>query len=169
MGPLQPWTRGGRRGGAAVGPEGPAVVSAPVVTRAAFVATGETGTVAPMGLTTPLRVVVAGAGSAVDRIDRILNAIEALAVSIKSIEADMRGMRSDLREVIDGVEGLRGSVLALDGAVSGIRDATVGLETRVDDLQDTLAHVDALARSVPRVRRRAARAREASGPVNPAA
>ena len=111
-----------------------------------------------MGLTTPLRVVVAQAGHAVDRIDRILSAIEALAVSIRQIEGDMRGMRSDLREVIGALDGLRDSVHGLDGAVTGIRDATVGLETRVDDLQDTLKHVDALARSVPRVRRRAERA-----------
>ena len=113
-----------------------------------------------MGITTPVRVVVTGAGAAIDRVDRILSAIEVLAASISRIEHDMRGMRSDLREVIDGLDGLRSSVGALDGSVSGIREATVSLDVRVDELQDSLVHVDALVQSLPRVRRRVARARQ---------
>jgi hypothetical protein len=115
-----------------------------------------------MGLTTPLRVVVSSAGAAVDRIDRILSSLEVLALSIKSIEKDMRGMRSDLREVIDGVTELRHSVEGLDGSVEAIRATTRSLDARVIEVQDSLTHVDALARSVPRIGRRAARARESS-------
>jgi hypothetical protein len=123
-----------------------------------------------MGITTPLRVVVSGAGAAVDRIDGILSAVEVLAVSIRSIEKDMRGMRSDLREVIDGVAELKRSVDGLDGSVAGIRETTASLDARVVDVQDSLTHVDALARSVPRIGRRAARARQSATvvPVVPA-
>jgi ABC-type transporter Mla subunit MlaD len=107
-----------------------------------------------MDITTPLRVVVSGAGAAADRIDRILRSIEVLAVSIKAIEADMRGMRADLREVIEGVDELRTAVEALDGSVGGIRDATLSLDRRVVELGDTLVHVDTLARSLSRISRR---------------
>ena len=125
-----------------------------------------------MGLTTPVRVVVTGAGAAIDRVDRILSAVEVLAASIGRIEQDMRGMRSDLREAIDGINRLRDSVGALDGSVLGIRDATVSLDDRVVELQDSLVHVDALVQSLPRVKRRVARARQngatAAAPVETA-
>ena len=111
-----------------------------------------------MGLATPAVAAVRGLGAAVDRLDRILSSLETLGGSIASIEQDMRGMRSDLREAIDGIEALRDDVRSLEGSVTGIRDATMSLESRVDELGVSLKRIDSL---VPRLSRRSrAQARE---------
>lgn len=112
----------------------------------------------------PARAVWSGAGAFAERLDRVLSAVEQLARSIKSIEDDMRGMRSDLREVNEGIEGLRTTVVHLEGWVAGIRDATVAIDGRVDGLERTLEAVDELARSVPRFGRKQKSPRVAAQP-----
>ena len=47
------------------------------------------------------------ARGAVGGVDRLISAVEGLAEGIISIEREMKGMRRDMREVIDSVEGLR--------------------------------------------------------------
>jgi archaellum component FlaC len=103
-----------------------------------------------MGLVTPVSGVVRSVGAAVDRLDRILSSLETLGGSIASIEHDMRGMRSELREAITGIDALRGDVQNMDGSVDGIREATVGLQSQLEGLGKSLKRIDAL---VPRLRR----------------
>jgi hypothetical protein len=58
-----------------------------------------------------------------------------------SIERELRGLRGDIREVIDGIDGLRSDVRAMHGRVGRISTATEALEAKVDDLS---VHIDAL-------------------------
>lgn len=111
-----------------------------------------------MGLPTPLGALDRPVRDAIRRLDRILTSLEQLGGSIKTIEREMTGMRSDLKEVIGVLEGVRTDVHKLDGSVGGIRDATVSLEQQVIGLDDhlqtvgkTLRRVDSM---VPRISRR---------------
>jgi chromosome segregation ATPase len=111
-----------------------------------------------MGLPNALGVLERPVRDAIRRLDRILTSLEMLGGSIKNIERDMTGMRSDLREVIGTLESLRGDVTRLDGSVEGIRAATVSLEDQVIGLAEhlegvgkTLQRVDSM---VPRISRR---------------
>src|SRR4051794_35298631 len=112
-----------------------------------------------MGLPTPLGALDRPVREAIRRLDRILTSLESLGGSIKTIETEMRGMRSDLKDVIVVLEGVRADVSKLDGSVGGIRDATVSLEHQVIGLDHhlqgvgkTLRRVDSM---VPRLTRRA--------------
>lgn len=110
----------------------------------------------------PVRAILGGAGAAVDRIDRILTAVEHLAVSIKAIEHEMRGMRGDVQELGAEVRGLRNDLTAVDRRVADIAGTMHGIDASVDDLEGrldsmakSLRRIDAIARSVPRLGRRA--------------
>jgi uncharacterized protein YoxC len=70
-------------------------------------------------------------------VDTLLAPVRALV----SIEREMRGMRADMRDVLDAVNGLREDVQSLHGGVGRIGDATVNLEAKVDELG---VHIDAL-------------------------
>ncbi len=105
-----------------------------------------------MGLGSPVQSAVRSAGAAVDRLDRILSSLETLGGSIASIEHDMRGMRKELQQAVEGIECLRRDVQGLDGSVAGIETATVSLQGEVVKLGKSLKRIDAL---VPRIGRRA--------------
>ena len=105
-----------------------------------------------MGLATPLQGAVRSAGAAVDRLDRILSSLETLGGSIASIEHDMRFMRKELQQAVEGIESLRGDVQGLNGSVGGIEGATTALQGEVINLGKSLKRIDAL---VPRLGRRA--------------
>ena len=105
-----------------------------------------------MGLPNPVQAAVRSAGATVDRLDRILSSLETLGGSIASIEHDMRGMRKELQQAVEGIECLRKDVQGLDGSVGGIEGATVTLQDEVVKLGRSLKRIDAL---VPRIGRRA--------------
>lgn len=79
-------------------------------------------------------------------IDTLLVPVRALV----SIERELRGMRSDVQEVLGAIEGLRDDVRSLQGGVGRIGDATVNLEGKVDDLG---VHIDALGTLAGRIGR----------------
>jgi uncharacterized protein YoxC len=77
--------------------------------------------------------------------------------ALVSIEREMRGLRGDMRDVLDGINGLREDVQQLHGGVGRIGDATVNLEAKVDELG---VHIDALGTLAGRLGRFGARRRE---------
>lgn len=85
-------------------------------------------------------------------VDTLLIPVRALV----SIERELRGMRSDLQQVLGAVEGLRDDVRSLQGGVGRIGDATVNLEDKVDGLG---VHMDALGALAGRIGRLGVRRR----------
>jgi hypothetical protein len=77
--------------------------------------------------------------------------------ALVSIERELRGLRGDMRDVLDGINGLREDVQQLHGGVGRIGDATVNLEAKVDELG---VHIDALGTLAGRLGRFGARRRE---------
>lgn len=77
--------------------------------------------------------------------------------AVVSIEREMRGLRGDMRQVVDGIEGLRDDVRAMQGGVGRISDATVSLESKVDELS---VHIDALGALATRFGRFGGRRRD---------
>ena len=67
------------------------------------------------------------ARAAIGGVDRLISAVEGLAEGIASIEREMKGMRRDMREVIESVEGLRADLAGFDD----VRDATVSMDRGV--------------------------------------
>jgi hypothetical protein len=108
------------------------------------------GTVTGIG-----RSLGAGARDAVDGVSHLIAVIEKVTTGIAAIETEMRGMRSDMREVIEGVEGLRNDLTELTTEVAAIRAATTGLEQqvgpRLDAVGRSLHHIDSLAARFPRL------------------
>lgn len=98
-------------------------------------------------------VVVPGrvARDAVRRIERLLVAVESLAGGVQSMEREFVGLRSDIREVIDGVERLRGDVRSLNDGVHGIRGATGAIEGRIDGVAESLERLDVLTARLSRL------------------
>ena len=78
------------------------------------------------------------------RAERLLVSIEELSSGVQAMEREFRGLRSDMREVIDGVERLRGEVRSMSDGVGGIRGSTEGIETRIDGVADSLARLDVI-------------------------
>ena len=70
----------------------------------------------------------------------VVRLIDGIA-SLTSIEREMRGLRGDMRQVVEGIEGLRADVRAMHGGVNRISTATEALEAKVDDVS---VHIDAL-------------------------
>jgi hypothetical protein len=85
---------------------------------------------------------------------RALEGIEALT----EIGREIRGLRSDMREVIAGVDGLRDDVRSLGGGVGGIREATESLDTKIDAVAVHLENVSTLAGRLGRFAARRTRA-----------
>jgi hypothetical protein len=74
--------------------------------------------------------------------------------ALVSIERELRGLRGDMRAVIDGIEGLRDDVRAMHGGVGRISTSTEALESKVDELS---VHIDALGTLAGRLGRFGAR------------
>ncbi len=108
------------------------------------------------------RSVHSAARGAVGGVDRLIATVESLSVGIASIEREMRGMRRDMRQVIDSVEGLREDLAGFDD----IRGATTSMDREVQELGRSLDHVNALFERYPRLTGRQAaekRARRETG------
>jgi hypothetical protein len=89
----------------------------------------------------PLRV---GAGI-VRRVDRVLSTVENLATGVVSMEKELRAMRRDMREVVDGVDRLGDEVRGMRTGVDGIRGSTESLDGRLDGVAGSLERIDHLA------------------------
>ena len=74
----------------------------------------------------------------------VIRLIDGVA-SIASIEREMRGLRGDMRRVVEGIEGLRTDVRAMHGGVGRISTSTESLEAKVDELSVHLDAIGALA------------------------
>jgi hypothetical protein len=77
-------------------------------------------------------------------IGHVARALEGIA-AVTAVEREMRGLREDMREVIEGVEGLRADVRSLNGGVGGIREATESLDAKIDEVSVHLQAVGVLA------------------------
>lgn len=84
------------------------------------------------------------------RVERLLQSVEALAGGVQSMEREFRGLRTDMREVIDGVERLRGEVRSMGDGVHGIRGATDAIEGRIDGVAESLERLDVLTARLAR-------------------
>jgi uncharacterized protein YoxC len=97
------------------------------------------------------------ARGAVGGVDRLICAVEGLAAGIGSIEREMKGMRRDMRQVINSVEGLREDLEGFDD----IRAATVSMDREVKELGQGLDGVNNLLDRYPRLLGRTAAERRA--------
>lgn len=86
----------------------------------------------------------------VRRLERLLGAVEDLAAGVQSMEREFVGLRSDMREVIDGVERLRGDVQKMGDGVHGIQGATGAIEGRIDGVAESLERLDVLTARLAR-------------------
>ncbi len=93
------------------------------------------------------RSVNSAARGAFGGVERLIVTVESLAEGITSIEREMRGMRRDMREVIDSVEGLRGDLAGF----AELREATVTMSEDVKDLAIGLDGLNALLDRYPRL------------------
>lgn len=105
------------------------------------------------------------ARGALGGVDRLISAVGGLAEGITSIEREMKGMRRDMRRVIDSVEGLRADLAGFED----VRDATVSMDNGVKELSSSLDGVNALFARYPRLTGRTASERRArrDGPEDP--
>ena len=87
------------------------------------------------------------ARGAIGGVDRLISAVEGLAEGIASIEREMKGMRRDMREVIESVEGLRDDLAGFDE----LRDATVSMNRGVRSWAAGLDGLNALLDRYPRL------------------
>jgi len=87
------------------------------------------------------------ARGALGGVDRLISTVEALAEGIGSIEREMKGMRRDMRQVIESVEGLRSDLAGFDD----LRDATVTMSQDVKVLGAGLDGLNALLDRYPRL------------------
>lgn len=97
------------------------------------------------------------ARGALGGVDRLISAVEGLAEGIGSIEREMKGMRRDMRHVIDSIEGLRQDLAGFDD----IRAATVSMDREVQELGRGLDGVNSLLDRYPRLLGRTASERRA--------
>ena len=97
------------------------------------------------------------------RVERVLVSVEELAVGVRSLDREMRGLRGDMREVVDGVERLREEVHTMRRGGDGIRGATEDLDAKMEGVAASLGHIDALTARVGRIGLR--RPRGGPGPV----
>lgn len=97
------------------------------------------------------------------RVEQLLASVEALATGVASLEREFRGLRGDMREVIDGVERLRGEVRGMSDGVHGIRGATSSIEGRIDTVAESLERLDVLTARLQRL----SGGRRARGPERP--
>ena len=74
----------------------------------------------------------------------IIRLVDGVA-SIASIEREMRGLRGDMRQVVEGIEGLRADVRSMHGGVGRIGTSTESLEAKVDELTVHLDVIGGLA------------------------
>ena len=93
------------------------------------------------------RGVNSAARGALGGVDRLISAVEGLAEGITSIEREMKGMRRDMRQVIDSVEGLRNDLAGFDD----IRAATTSMDREVQAMHQSLDGVNNLLDRYPRL------------------
>lgn len=102
------------------------------------------------------------------RVERLLVSVEELARGVGALEREFKGLRTDMREVIDGVERLRGDVRSMGDGVDGIRGSTHGMERQIDGVAVSLERIDALAGRISRFGvRRPGRSSGAGSPSAP--
>jgi hypothetical protein len=91
----------------------------------------------------------------VARVDRVLASVETLAFGMASVEEEMRGMRSDVREVTGRVDLLREEFAHVAREVKGIGAVTERLGEHVAPLPEVLAaldgHLDGMTGSLNRI------------------
>lgn len=71
-----------------------------------------------------------------------LRVITGILPALDGLAREFRGLRGDMREVIDGIEQLRGEVRDLQTGIATIADATVSLDGRVSPLPGTMDSID---------------------------
>ena len=71
-----------------------------------------------------------------------LRVITGILPALDGIAREFRGLREDMRDVIDGVEQLRVEVRELQTGIGTIAEATVNLDDRVTPLPTTLDSID---------------------------
>lgn len=91
----------------------------------------------------------------VARIDRVLRSVEELAVGVGRLEAEMRGMRSDVRAVTGRVDLLREEFAHVADEVHAIGATTTQMGTNVEPLGGLAAaldeHLDEMSASLRRI------------------
>lgn len=105
--------------------------------------------------TSVLNVATAGPIAVGKALADIIGNLDEIAKGVQAMNGEFVGMRQDIRVLNEHVVELRDAIVAVRGSVGSIDRKWDTLDVKLDDLNGTLANVDALANRFARFGKRA--------------